>query len=95
MLLKGVSSQVTNYSDRFQPLGELHNSLLVNFIKIDYRKMEVVFTVSQFFGLRRVPFAAVDGTKYTNRMFDLVFFGGSYAAKGTIDFSRDPPRTRS
>lgn len=75
--------------------GELHNNLLVNFIKTDYRKMEDVFTASQFFCLRRVPFAAVDDTEYTNRMFDLIFFGGSYAAKGTIDFSRDPPRARS
>ena len=43
-------------------------------------------------GSNIVTFAVLDGTEYTNRMFDIVaFFGGSYAAKGTIDLSRNPP----
>src|SRR4030067_3391792 len=40
-----------------------------------------------FFGSDKVGFAAVDGTEYTRPMFDLViFFGGSYAAKGSVQF---------
>jgi len=92
-LLKGVSSQVTDYSERFLPLGELHDRLLVNLIRTDFDPKEGAATAERFLGSDRVSFAAIDGTEYKNRMFDLVvFFGGSYAAKGTIDLGRDPPR---
>ena len=47
----------------------------------------------QLLGSDRVGFAAVDGTMYTNRMFDLVvFYGGSFASRGTIDLSTSPPK---
>ena len=92
-LLKGMSSQVTDYSKRFLPLGEIYDRLLVNLIRTDFDPKEAVVTAERFLGSERVSFAAVDGTEYKNRMFDLVvFFGGSYAAKGTIDLSRAPPR---
>src|SRR3989454_12434870 len=41
-----------------------------------------------FFGTDKVSFAAVDGTEYARPLFDLVvFFGGSYAARGTIKYA--------
>ena len=94
-LLKGVSSQVANYSQRFQALNELYSCFLVNLIKTDFSQEDAAEAAERFLGSKQVAFAAVDGTEYTDTMFDLVvFFGGSYAAKGIIDFSIDPPRIR-
>ena len=93
ILIRGVSAQVKDYSTRFEPLSELHDSFLCNFIRTNFNREKAETTAKAFFGSENVGFAAVDGTEYTNRMFDLVvFFGGSYAAKGNIDFSCDPPR---
>jgi hypothetical protein len=73
----------------------LYSRFLVNLIKTNFSQEEAAETAARFLGSKQVAFAAVDGTEYTDTMFDLiVFFGGSYAAKGIIDFSEDPPRIR-
>jgi hypothetical protein len=54
---------------------------------MDFSPDDATITAKDFFGSERISFAAVDGTEYTRPMFDLViFFGGSYAARGTIEF---------
>jgi len=40
--------------------------------------------------LNIVRFAGIDGTMYSKPLFDLIiFFGGAYAAIGTIEFRRE------
>jgi hypothetical protein len=92
-LQKTVSHQVTDYSRRFEPLSNLHSQLLVNLIRTDFNREGAESTAKGLLGSSRITFTAIDGTEYTNSMFDLVaFFGGSYAANGTIDLSQDPPK---
>jgi hypothetical protein len=47
-------------------------------------------TAKEFFGSNKVRFAGIDGTMYSRSLFDLmIFFGGAYAATGTVEFGRD------
>ena len=47
-------------------------------------------TAEDFFGSTDVRWAAIDGTDYSRVLFDLVvFFGGSYAATGTLRLGPD------
>ncbi|MGQ9680270.1 MAG: hypothetical protein ACUVV4_05840 [Candidatus Bathyarchaeia archaeon] len=92
-LLRGISHQVADYSTRLEPLQNFFDEFLVNLIRTDFSHEEAASTAERFFGSCEVSFAAVDGTEYTNRIFDMVtFFGGAYAAKGLINFSHNPPR---
>ena len=93
ILLKGISDQVFDYSTRLEPLKDFYDEFLVHLIRTSFNHEEALSTAEKFFGLPKVSFAAIDGTEYTNKIFDIiVFFGGSYAARGTIDFSHDPPK---
>jgi len=92
-LQRSVSHQVTDYSRRFEPLSDLHGQLLRSLIRTEFSRERAWSTAERLLGSSRVTFAAIDGTEYTNRMFDIVaFFGGSYATKGTIDLTIDPPK---
>jgi len=56
----------------------------------DFSCQEAYETAQKFFGSTRVQFAGVDGTMYSRPLFDLmIFFGGAYAATGTIEFRKD------
>jgi len=91
-LRRSVSSQVTSYSQRFEPLSDLYDQLLKKLIVTDFSTAKAESTAEKLLGSSKITFAAIDGTEYTNRMFDIIaFFGGSYATRGIIDLSRDPP----
>jgi hypothetical protein len=50
--------------------------------------------IQAFFGNTEIGFAAIDGTSYKRQSQEyMVFFGGSYAVRGTIRFANDPPVT--
>jgi len=87
-----VSSQVTNYSQRFESLSDLHGQLLKDLINTDFSPAKAEPAAERLLGSSKITFAAIDRTEYTNRMFDIIaFFGGSYATRGVIDLSRDLP----
>jgi hypothetical protein len=93
ILRRGASDQIADYTRRFDSIKGVYKGLLKDLIRKDFSDEEAATTARQFFGSDRVRFAAVDGTEYTRPMFDLViFFGGSYAAKGTIDFRDGGPK---
>jgi hypothetical protein len=93
LLLKGVSSQVRDYSQRFKPLDRLHQGLLRDLVKSNFNYGEARETAINFFGTDQIPFISIDGTEYTNSMYDLiVFFGGSYLVKGTLELNQDKPK---
>jgi hypothetical protein len=86
ILRRGVSSQVEDYSSRFNLLAGLYEGFLKDKIRSKWDLVDASRLAEEFFGSRRIRFAGVDGTEYKNGMFDLVvFYGGSYAAKGSID----------
>ncbi len=86
-LKQGATKQVTDYEQRFSALKNLYDELLVNLIKQGFTPKDARETAAEFFGSTTVRFAGVDGTLYSRPLFDMViFFGGAYAATGTITF---------
>jgi len=92
----GASRQVSDYEQRFSCLKNLYDGLLSNLIKTDFNCKEACETAKEFFGTPNVRFAGIDGTMYSRPLFDLViFFGGAYAATGSVNFSeKDKPIIR-
>src|SRR5256885_11687424 len=72
----------------------MYERVFANIIKSNFDLKSARDTAKKFFGTDKVSFAAVDGTDYARPLFDLVvFFGGSYAARGTIKYSDNGPPT--
>ena len=92
ILRKGASDQIVEYNRRFESIKDLYDSFLVDLFVSDFSYEKAYETARRFFGYNKVEFAAVDGTEYTRPLFDMViFFGGSYAARGFIEFRNDKP----
>ncbi len=90
LLKLGASSQVSEYEERFRSLKNLYDRLLSDFIVSSFKVEEAYETAEKFFGSNVVRFAGIDGTMYSRPLFDLIiFFGGAYAATGTIEFRRE------
>ncbi len=88
-LRQGATRQVTDYEARFSTLKGAYDELLVNLIRTGYDVEQAWETAKEFFGTEYVRFAGVDGTMYSRPLFDMViFFGGAYAATGTVVFSQ-------
>lgn len=87
-LRKGATKQIIDYEQRFSVLKNLYDELLADLIKTGFSPKEAWETAAEFFGSTSVRFAGVDGTMYSRPLFDMViFFGGAYAATGTVTFS--------
>jgi hypothetical protein len=87
-LRKGATKQIIDYEQRFSVLKNLYDELLADLIKTGFSPKEAWETTAEFFGSTSVRFAGVDGTMYSRPLFDMViFFGGAYAATGTVTFS--------
>jgi hypothetical protein len=89
-LRQGATKQISDYEQRFSTLKNLYDELLANLIRTGFSPKEAWETAAEFFGTTTVRFAGVDGTMYSRPLFDLViFFGGAYAATGTVSFSEN------
>ena len=89
-LRQGASSQVTDYDQRFSVLKNAYDGLLGSLVKSDFNHEEAWETAKVFWGSECVRFAGIDGTMYSRPLFDMViFFGGAYAATGTIKFAKE------
>jgi hypothetical protein len=92
-LRRGVSDQIADYTRRFNSIKGIYEGLLKDLIRKSFSAEGATATARRFFGSERVDFAAVDGTEYTRPLFDLViFFGGSYASRGIIEFRDEGPK---
>ncbi len=94
LLQSGAIEQIEGYRARFETLEGMYERIFGSIIKTDFDPASCYETARKFFGTDRVPFAAVDGTDYARPLFDLVvFFGGSYAARGTVTYTKDTAPT--
>ena len=94
LLQNGAMDQIEGYRARFETLEGMYERVFANLIKSNFDPKSARETAKKFFGTDRVLFAAVDGTEYARPLFDLVvFFGGSYAARGTISYADNGPPT--
>jgi len=90
LLKVGASGQVSEYEERFESLRGLYDRLLSDFVVSEFSYQRAYKTAEEFFRSNKVQFAGVDGTMYSRPLFDLmIFFGGAYAATGTIEFRTD------
>lgn len=89
-LKTGAEDQVTEYERRFGSLAGLYDRLLSNLMISNFSHEKAYETALKFFGTNKVRFAGVDGTMYSNPLYDLmIFFGGAYAATGTVTFRKE------
>jgi hypothetical protein len=87
-LRQGATKQVMDYEQRFSSIKTIYEDLLANLIREGFDPKQAYETAQEFFGNTTVRFAGVDGTMYSKPLFDMViFFGGAYAATGTLRFS--------
>lgn len=86
---------------RLEGTEELYNELLHTLIK-QYPKLSenpgrrenLKNKIQTFFGNTDLTFAAIDGSSYKRQSQEyMVFFGGSYAVRGTIKFGNETPTT--
>jgi hypothetical protein len=92
LLQSGALDQIESYRARFETLEGMYERVFERLIKSGFDSRSSHDTAKRFFGTDRVSFAAVDGTDYARPLFDLVvFFGGSYAARGTISYREKGP----
>ena len=93
--MRGATRQITDYENRFSVLENIYDKLLANLVKTTFDQNEAFKTAIEFFGSNAVKFAAVDGTLYSRPLFDMViFFGGAFAATGTLSFSENKIEAR-
>jgi len=92
MLQRGAADQIEGYQSRFLTIEGLHERLFKNLIVSKFDPKTAFETAKKLFDTEHVSFAAVDGTDYARPLFDLiVFFGGSYAARGKITYKENGP----
>jgi hypothetical protein len=92
ILRQGAADQIVDYNQRFESIKDLFDSFLVDLFVSDFDASKAFDCATTFFGSPRVEFAAVDGTEYTHPLFGMViFFGGSYASRGTVEFRDGEP----
>lgn len=87
--------------ERLESTEKFYNDFLSTLIRVfpnlkdnPGRRSVLKTKIKTFFGDDEIRFAAVDGTSYKQESQDyMVFFGASYAVRGTIKFTDDPPTT--
>ncbi len=89
-LLKGAQKQASELRARFEKVRGIYDQFMQRLI-VEYHEDRVdTDFVDSFFGRRQLRFAAVDGTRYTHEMSDLiVFFAGAYTSRGSITVGGD------
>ncbi len=89
-LKQGATKQVIDYEQRFSCLQNLYDDLLRPLIRTQFSRKTALETSQALFHSNNIRFAAVDGTLYSRPLFDMVlFFGGAYAATGSVEFSEN------
>jgi hypothetical protein len=90
------------YKQRFRNANDFYydffNNLVINYGK-ELLNQETIRShlrlIKHFFGTDKIKFIAVDGTCDKKRLEDyMVFFGASYAIRGTIDAEGMPPKIK-
>ncbi len=94
LLRFGAEDRIREYEHRFKSMRDVYKRLLSQFIISDFDYGKAYDTALEFFGSDTVHFAGIDGTMYSNPIYDLmIFFGGAYCATGTVKFHPNSPPT--
>ncbi len=85
-------SQIREHSTQFANIPEFYRDQLSHVIIQKWDPENAIATAKDLFGKTKLRYAAIDGTERTDPTFDLmIFYGGAYAALGSIDLEiREP-----
>ena len=90
ILKKTTTTRINDYKKRLSNADAFYESLLKNLIIDDFSKFDACETAKKFFDTDEIKFVAIDGTEYSNPLFDMiVFYAGAYTCEGTIRYSPD------
>jgi len=90
VLRKGAEEQVDESKTKLESARNLYDEYISELIVTDFDYRRAYDTARQMFGSAKVKFAAVDGSQDQRLVSGLaVFWGGAYAATGTIEFRED------
>ncbi len=79
-------SEIREHSTQFANMPEFYREQLRHVLIQEWDPEEAMNTAKELFGKTKLRYAAIDGTERTDPTFDLmIFYGGAYAALGTID----------
>ncbi len=85
-------SQIREHSTQFANIPDFYRNQLSHVIIQKWDAEEAIVTAKELFGKTKLRYAAIDGTERTDPTFDLmIFYGGAYAALGTIDLEIKEP----
>lgn len=92
VLRSGAEDQVEESKNKFESAKDLYGGLLSELMITKFDSSTAYQAALQLFGSTRVKFAAVDGSLDQQLIGGLaVFWGGSYASTGTIEFRENAP----
>lgn len=87
LLRQGAEGEVDDTKKRLESAAQLYKDFISRVIVTSFDPGEAARTAEGLFGTRRVKFAAIDGSEDQRLIAGLaVFWGGSYASTGIIDF---------
>jgi hypothetical protein len=92
VLRVGAEDQVEESKNKLESAKDLYEGLLSELLVTGFDVSKAYETALRLFGSACVKFAAVDGSQDQQLVAGLaVFWGGSYAASGTVEFRENTP----
>jgi len=87
LLRQGAEGEVDDTKVRLESAAQLYKDFISGVIVTSFDPVAAARTAEALFGTKRVKFAAIDGSEDQRLIAGLaVFWGGSYASTGVIDF---------
>jgi hypothetical protein len=88
-LRKTALDQIYDYQLKFSKITDFYNYLFKDLIVDKFDFTNASYTAKKFFDKDILYFVAIDGTEYSNPLFDMViFYAGAYSCDGSIEFSQ-------
>jgi hypothetical protein len=89
ILRKTAMDQIDDYQLKFSKITDFYNYLFKDLIVDKFDFINASYSAKKFFDKDTLHFVAVDGTEYSNPLFDMViFYAGAYSCEGSIEFSQ-------
>ncbi|MFQ5761771.1 MAG: hypothetical protein ACE5PO_01935 [Candidatus Bathyarchaeia archaeon] len=94
VLRRGAHGRILEYERKLNFAEALYDEVLKNLMVTSFNRREAYDAAVDFFGSNKFEFSAIDGTEYSRALFDLlIFFGGAFEIRGTVELLRDKPPT--
>lgn len=90
VLRKTATSRINEYQKRLGEANTIYEPLFRDLIVGQIDRAQARKTAIELFGKESVKFVAIDGTEYSQPLYDMiVFFAGAYSCEGSMTFLND------